>query len=130
MVRTGHALSRGRVTAARFVACEHIGVSHSGADGGPVDQAAEAEGLARRIAVVVDGFASALALARATDLVATVPDQHTRGLRAGMSIFDLPFATPEITLALLWHPRMEADAAHRWLRGIVLAVCGARDASA
>jgi hypothetical protein len=26
-------------------------------------------------------------------------------------------------VSLLWHPRLHADAAHRWLRGVVLEAC-------
>jgi hypothetical protein len=32
---------------------------------------------------------------------------------------------PEITVSLLWHPRLDADLGHRWLRGVVREVCGA-----
>jgi DNA-binding transcriptional LysR family regulator len=42
-----------------------------------------------------------------------------------MHSFLLPVSTPEITVALLWHPRLDADPAHRWLRGIVREVCAA-----
>ena len=68
-------------------------------------------------------LATALALARASELIASVPERHTRALRVGMHSFALPFAVPGITVSLLWHPRMEGDAAHRWLRGCVRAVC-------
>lgn len=124
VVRLGHALCRGEVTAARFAACEHVGVSHGGVDAGPVERASESAGVERRVTVIVDGFARALALARASDLVAAVPDAHTRGLQAGMHRFPLPFDMSEITVSLLWHPRMDADVAHRWLRGCIRDVCG------
>jgi DNA-binding transcriptional LysR family regulator len=37
--------------------------------------------------------------------------------------FPLPVDTPELTISLLWHPRFDADQAHRWLRGLVMASC-------
>jgi DNA-binding transcriptional LysR family regulator len=40
-----------------------------------------------------------------------------------MLSFALPFSVPEITVSLLWHPRLDADPAHRWLRGCVREVC-------
>ena len=43
-----------------------------------------------------------------------------------MVSFALPVATPEVTVSMLWHPRLEADPAHRWLRGIVRDVCAAK----
>ena len=72
---------------------------------------------------VVGGFSTALALARASDLIASVPERHTGNLRDGMHNFTLPFPTPELTISLLWHPRLDADPAHRWLRGLVLETC-------
>ena len=77
----------------------------------------------RRVTVIVGGFATALSLVRTTDLIATVPERHTGILRAGLYSFDLPVPLPEITVSLLWHPRMDADPAHRWLRTCVRDVC-------
>ena len=94
-------------------------MSRGGGDRGPVDDALGPLGLEREIATVVGGFSTALALARASDLIATVPERHTGDRRAGMHSFPLPVATPEFTVSLLWHPRMDADPAHRWLRGHV-----------
>ncbi|OYX72776.1 MAG: hypothetical protein B7Y81_05100 [Caulobacter sp. 32-67-35] len=42
-----------------------------------------------------------------------------RGLREGLVSFSLPIPIPEFAVSLLWHPRMETDPAHRWLRGCV-----------
>jgi DNA-binding transcriptional LysR family regulator len=62
-------------------------------------------------------------LARASDIVATVPERHTAGLCEGMHRFKLPVPAEEFTISLFWHPRLEADPAHRWLRALVLEVC-------
>jgi hypothetical protein len=42
-----------------------------------------------------------------------------------MHSFALPVPTPEITVSLLGHLRLEADPAHRWLPGLVLETCAA-----
>jgi DNA-binding transcriptional LysR family regulator len=125
VVRQGHPLARGRITPARYAAGSHIGVSRLGLDHGPIDAALESLGLERRIVAIVAGFSTAVGLARASDLIASVPARHTGNLRAGMHSFALPVATPEITVSLLWHPRLDADPAHRWLRGLVLKACAA-----
>ena len=125
VVRAGHALSRGRITRSRYAAGRHILVSRRGLDEGPVDEALKPFGLKRQIVAIVDGFSAALALTRASDLIATVPERHTGSLRAGMHGFALPLAMPEMTISLLWHPRLDADPAHRWLRGCVRDACGA-----
>ena len=100
-------------------------VSRRGLDKGPVDDALHTLGLAREITVIVAGFSDALALARASDLIASVPERHTTNLRAGMHSFALPVEVPGLTVSMLWHPRMDADPGHRWLRECVRQVCAA-----
>jgi DNA-binding transcriptional LysR family regulator len=120
VVRIGHALSKGEVTPSRYAKGKHISVSRRGFEKGPIDEALKQLGLSRQIVAIVGGFTGALALARGTDLIATVPERHTGALRKGMHSFALPLPTSEITISLLWHPRMDADPAHRWFRTIVL----------
>lgn len=125
VVRPGHPLASGALTPARYAQCRHVAVSRRGQDKGPVDAALAPLGLAREVATVVGGFATALALARETDLVATVPERHTGKLREGLHSFALPVATPAFTVSLLWHPRLHADPVHRWLRECVRESCEA-----
>lgn len=126
VVRMGHPLCKGKVTPSRYVAGKHILVSREGHETGPIDDALKPLGLQREIATIVSGFAIAVALARDSDLIASVPERHTASLRTGMQAFPLPVATPEFTVSMLWHPRLDADAAHRWLRGHVRAVCAGK----
>lgn len=123
VVRAGHPLAEGRITAARYASGRHVLVSRRGRERGPFDEALESLGSEREIAVVVSGFSSAIALARSSDMIATVPERHTRALREGMHTFRLPVPAPEITVSMLWHPRLDADPAHRWLRRCVREVC-------
>jgi DNA-binding transcriptional LysR family regulator len=123
VVRAGHPLSKGKLTLARYAQGRHIAVSRRGMADGPLDDVLLALGVRRDIATIVPGFTGALALARESDLVASVPERHSGNLRAGMHSFALPFAAPHITVSLMWHPRLDADPAHRWLRGLVLDVC-------
>ncbi len=123
VVRMGHPLSQGEITPARYAAGRHIGVSRRGLDKGPIDEALKTFELAREVVTIVAGFSTALALARASDLVASVPERHTENLRLGMHSFALPLSMPTFTVAMLWHPRLDADLAHRWLRGCLRDVC-------
>jgi DNA-binding transcriptional LysR family regulator len=123
VVRNRHPLSKGKITPSRYAAGRHILVSRRGLDRGPIDEALKPLGLTREIVTIVGGFTAALALARGSDLIASIPERHTANLRAGMHSFRLPIATPELAISLLWHPRLDADPAHRWLRGVVRDVC-------
>ena len=124
-VRTGHQLLAGEaLTAERYVACRHVVASRRGTFTGPVDAALAELGLARHVAVVVPGYPDALRIAAASDLVALVPRSCLGAQeRAGLVGFELPVRTPEIVVSTLWHPRVDADPAHRWLRETVMAVC-------
>jgi DNA-binding transcriptional LysR family regulator len=125
VVRMGHALSQGEITPSRYAGGRHISVSRQGRDTGPIDEALKPLGLERTIATIVSSFSTALALARSSDLVASVPERQTGNLRDGMHSFPLPVPTPEVTISLLWHPRLDADPAHGWLRSLVLETCAA-----
>ncbi len=130
VVRAGHPLSRGDITAARFAAAQHVHVWRRDNDKGPIDAALAGLGLQRQIATIVGGFSAALALVRASDLVACVHERHTGVLAAGMHHFPLPVPIAPFTVSLLWHPRLDGDPAHRWLRGCVREVCAERPAAA
>ncbi len=68
-------------------------------------------------------FAAAVSAVRGTELIAVLPrrlaERHADG---ALRIVPAP---PEITgldYGMLWHPRLEADPAHRWLRELMAAV--------
>lgn len=126
VVRAAHALAGREVGLTDYAAARHVGVARRRVARSPLDEALAAQGLARDIAVTVTGFTAALALVRGTDLVATMPERHTLSLREGLHGFELPFALEPLTISLLWHPRLDADPAHRWLRACVREVCAER----
>lgn len=119
VVHAHHPLARGPVSASAYAAFGHVVAWRQGLDLGRVDELLLAAGLKRAVVASVDGFAAALALARGSDLVATVPERHTAGLREGLHCFALPIPVEPFTISLLWHPRLDGDAAHRWLRACI-----------
>ncbi|HKP57778.1 MAG TPA: LysR family transcriptional regulator [Polyangiales bacterium] len=126
VVRAGHPLSKGPVTVTRYASGKHISVSRGTPGTDPIDEALAQLGLERDVVAFLEGgFAASLALARASQLIVAVPEHHTATLRTGMHSFALPFTMPEFTVSLLWHPRLDADLAHRWLRTCVRDVCAA-----
>lgn len=132
LVRKGHPLEQqGKITAEQYVSFGHVITSRHGLVRGPVDEALAEAGLERKIAAVVPSFPAALAVAIASDLVALVPssfliNRHVvdeMGITAAFCTFELPVKTRSITVSQMWHPRVEVDPAHRWLRQMVLTVC-------
>jgi len=132
VARRGHPLLAGRrVTPAQYAACRHVVASRTGDVIEPIDAALTKLGLARRIAVVVPGYPDAMRLARQSDLVALVPRSCVGGrasdhpAMAGLASFELPLPLPAFKISAMWHPRMDADPTHRWLRETVISVCRA-----
>ena len=128
-VRTGHPLLDAAVTPERYAACRHVVAARRDRIHGPVDDALAALGLRRTISVAVPGYPDALRMARTSDLVALVPRSCLAGeancgpTASGITAFALPVPTPGIAVAAIWHPRLENDSNHRWLRAIVASVC-------
>ena len=130
VVRVGHPLLTSTVTPERYAACKHVVASRGETFTGPVDDALAELGLRREIVAVVPGHPDAMRIARQSDLVALVPRSclgsaltSADPLTEGLASFDLPVRTPEIVISAIWHPRVDADPAHRWLRNTVMAIC-------
>ena len=126
--RTGHSLLKRTVTPARYAACKHVVASRRGAFAGPVDDALGKLGLSRNTVIVVPSFSDALRISRQSDLIALAPKSCFSGAESstqGLGVFELPVRTPEIAISAMWHPRMDADPGHRWLRETVMATCRA-----
>jgi DNA-binding transcriptional LysR family regulator len=123
VISASHPLAGQPITAKDYAAARHVVVSRSGLDEDAVDRPYLPEGLARQVSSAVSGFATALALARTSDLVATVPELHTAALREGMFSFPLPVRTLGFSVSMVWHPRLDADPVHRWIRACVREVC-------
>ncbi|MFE4356381.1 LysR family transcriptional regulator [Kitasatospora sp. NPDC056800] len=130
VVRAGHPLSSGEVTAARFAAWEHVVVSRHGRLRTAVDRLLEAEGVRRTVAASVPGFATALRLVAAGDLVGIVPAALAGRLADPLELvtFPVPLDVKPLRVSMLWHPRHDDDPAHRWLRARVREAAGRRTA--
>ncbi len=100
VVRMEHPLCGVPVTPERYAAARHILISLHGLDRWPIDDALEPLGLKREIATVVVGFSEALALARGSDLIASVPERYTGNLRDGLFSSPLLISLPEHTVSM------------------------------
>jgi DNA-binding transcriptional LysR family regulator len=124
-VKTGHALTTGRVTVKRFSAERHVALSQreQGKSQGrePLDAMLADAGAARRVVLTVPSAYGALMAAACSDLVACVPEHLARRVAGGLDlqIINLPVSLHIEHVMQAWHPRLDADAAHRCLRECV-----------
>ena len=107
-----------QLTLEKFLSLEHIQVAPRGRPGGYLDDVLASQGLSRRVARVVPYFHVGLLLAAETDYVLTVSERIARGVEArlGLRVMEPPLPLMPYALGVLWHPRFDADLAHRWLR--------------
>ncbi|MEU7143677.1 LysR family transcriptional regulator [Nocardia sp. NPDC046473] len=107
-----------RPTLAQLCQFPHVSASRRGRARGPLDDVLEAEGLHRRVAAVVPTSAIAALLVSASNYVGLAPQRLAEqyGEALGLRWFPIPAALPELAIRLLWHARLDADPAQRWLR--------------
>jgi DNA-binding transcriptional LysR family regulator len=136
VARAEHPLLKGAITPERFAAFDHVVASRSGRAQGPVDEALAALGLVRNIAAVVPSFPAVFAVVSTSDMIGLAPRSYFSAgptsepsRRPAVSSFPLPVRTEGITVSQMWHPRLDADAAHRWLRGLILDLCRKPDSA-
>ncbi|MEI9951777.1 MAG: LysR family transcriptional regulator [Pseudomonadota bacterium] len=121
MVRSGHPQVRGKLTLDRYLSLRHVVVAPSGTTGSFVDTELERRGLARRVALRVSSFLVVPIVVAETDFISTAPELLARRMakRFSLRLMPTPLEVPRFGLSLAWHPRLDADPAHRWLREFV-----------
>lgn len=120
IVRIGHPLLDGEITPERYAACSHVVASRRGRNARPREAGFAAPGLDTTAKVVVPSFPAALALVSASDMVGVVPRSFCESQFAASVVwFALPMVTPQIVISQIWHPRLDADPAHQWLRHVI-----------
>lgn len=122
VVRRGHPAAARRFTLEQFVAIPHIQVAPRGLPGGYLDDVLRERGLSRNVARAVPYFVTALQLVAETDYVLTISERIARRYAAGLglALLEVPLKLRPYALSLVWHPRLDADPGHRFLREVFL----------
>lgn len=114
---------RGGLPLAQWLARPHVLVATRPDVGSEIDLALGAQGLRRRVAVVLPHWRASLDVLPGTDLILTVAsrtvDHAPRDRR--QRAFTPPLDLPRFAFQQAWHARRDADAAHCWFRGLVKA---------
>ncbi|MBL1076977.1 LysR family transcriptional regulator [Nocardia sp. 2] len=127
IVRADNPLGRHRPpTLAQLCRHPHVSASRRGRARGPLDDALAAAGLHRHVAAVVPTSALAALLVSSTPYVGLVPQRLAEqyGDTLGLRWFPIPAPLPEIDIVQLWHARLDADPAQRWLRETLCTALG------
>lgn len=124
LVREGHPRVRSKLTLDMFTQLPHAFVAPGGTrSGGIVDEVLKRHRRERRVAVVVPNFLVVPNIIARTDLIVTLAERVARSFATHLPLRILPppIDLPSFSMDLMWHERMDADPAHAWLRGEVIA---------
>jgi DNA-binding transcriptional LysR family regulator len=127
LVASGHPLAqRSAVSLNDYLQCAHIVIDVTDGRQGHVDRTLESLGCPRRATVTVPYHAAAAAAVGGTSLVATLPSSFaTRHAKPGLTeVIPVPEQIGTMDYAMSWHPRLDNDAAHRWLRDTIVTTVG------
>jgi len=118
VVRRGHPVVGKRLSLEQYVRLPHVQIAPRGLPGGYVDDELRARGHVRHVARAIPYFVTALQLTAQTDYVLTVSERIAKLYAGalGLEIHEVPMELRPYALSLVWHPRFDGDAAHRFLR--------------
>jgi len=136
-VRTGHPLTRGKVTKERLGEFPHVVVELSGTKGNEADGSTNGQEMGRplsieralqelqkekmdpvgRMAVCVPNFAAVAPFLQLIDMVTTLPRQFAlwAAAHAPLALLDLPHQSMEVDIEMLWDQAADQDQGLQWL---------------
>ena len=119
VVAADHPLAqRKSVSLAQYLRWPHVSID-IGQPG--LDRILESLDASRRIAVVMPYHVLGTSILPGTELVLTVPDRLASQFAdpAHVRVLNAPRELGELDFYAVWHPRVDEDPSHMWLRGIV-----------
>jgi len=120
VARIGHPLLGGALQLSQYVAAEHVQVTGRRSGPGVDDIVLSRLGIARRVRMRCQNFATACHTVAQSDLITTLPVSYARliGQTLPLQIYALPLELREATFELFmyWHANCDDDPANRWLR--------------
>jgi DNA-binding transcriptional LysR family regulator len=123
VARKKHPLKARRISVKQLCAFDHllvdpIGESFSGA----VDTILSKLDYHRRVAMAVPTFHLLFDILGSDDFIAFVPEGLLRKRRSDLKVFEINLPLPAIEVLATWHPRLNEDAQHKWLRELLVKV--------
>ncbi|MEU9195359.1 LysR family transcriptional regulator [Streptomyces hundungensis] len=130
VARTDGPCATERLTPERFAALPHITVTRRGRVRSVVDERLAELGLVRDVLATAPTYTAACFFALRSDALALVPRPFAVEAARAMplAVLDIPLDLPANPYVQAWHNRVDADPAHRWLRGALADIVAGLDA--
>ena len=129
MTRPDHPLGRrAPLSPKEFLSARHVLISSMGSGHEQLERALAENGVEANVALRVPHFMVVPLIIAGTDLIVSLPNQVARAWTklVRMKVHPLPIRIPSFEVSLYWHPRVENDAANRWVREALLELFGDR----
>jgi DNA-binding transcriptional LysR family regulator len=127
VVRKNHPLRARKISVKQLCAFDHLLVDPTGTSfSGVIDTILSKSRHRRRVVMAVPTFHLLFDILRSDDFIAFVPEGLLRKRGSDLRIFETDLALPAIEVLASWHPRLNGDAQHRWLRELLVKVTRAR----
>ena len=84
------------------------------------------KGVTRKVAFIVNHILGVPFVVKQTDLIATVPltlMEYYKDLK-GLEVYNFPVKTPLVPVSLIWHQRVQGNAAYEWMIREIKEICG------
>ncbi len=109
------------ITLKQYLAAEHVAVDIIGGVQTHPDRHLAGVGQKRHCPLVVAQHTVAMRVAAVTEMIATVPRRMAvlEAPNKTTKILEAPAGLVSFKYVMIWHPRMQTDAAHVWLRSII-----------
>jgi len=123
MMRPGHPALKGRFS---HLSYPHIAVLPSRTSVSQIDDALNAIGRQRRVAIKISNVLLVHMLLHGSDLIASQPRRNADYFApdGDFAVRELPFDIPAFEAHLAWHRRLDGDPGHQWMRGLIKDVAG------
>ena len=123
MTRPEHPLGRrSPLTLKEFLSARHVLISSMGSGHQQLERALAERGMEENVALRMPHFVVIPLIVANTDLIVSLPSRvaEVSARLVKMKVHPLPIPIPSFDVSIYWHPRMENDAANRWLREAML----------
>jgi DNA-binding transcriptional LysR family regulator len=123
VMRRNHPKGGARLTRKLFETLDHVTIASPYTGHHTVEHALAEQGIPRKPKLTVANYTSVPDVIAQTDLVVIAPSRVARAFAAshGLQARPLPVAVPPFSVRVHWSARHEANAAHAWMRELLIA---------